>query len=201
MSSFEALQGILQKRLSDTALNDSRNSRSNNRSGHIFPVNFYVLPQGQVPEDRRDIFAYTRDGRVICGVYALAGIDHSGRCVLIGGMRDASDADCAHTAERETEEEIKIKVTVKKENEMIVNGSPVFVVDATGWSSKKINTYIQSEGRRGSQFNEIKEVVWIRVDRGLTVKDRPNFQNFQSFVNLARRHFRYEIKNGRIFKS
>jgi 8-oxo-dGTP pyrophosphatase MutT (NUDIX family) len=183
MASFIKKQEELRSILSDTTLNDSKSSISNERSGHIFPVNKYREKDG----------SYS-------GFYFLAAIGKDGRCQLIGGMRDKEDKNCEETAIRETEEEIKINdFKLKKENKMIVNGSSVYVIDASGWSTTLINSYIKQETRKGYQYNEIKKVVWIRIDREISIKGDSEFKDFTPFVKLARRHFRWEIKNGRKF--
>ena len=185
-----AKQQYLQSLLSDTIFKDTAIQKSKslrNNSGHIFPVNYY----------------YDKQTGQHLGFFFLAGIETDGKIHLIGGKTDRGE-NSAYAAQRETEEEIKLKIQIDQRNLMNVNGSEVYVVDATGWSTQQINQLIKNETRFGSQYHETIKTVWVRIDKGLSIKDHPEYGGekdgyFDEFVNLARRRFRYEVKNGRYF--
>lgn len=72
---------------------------------------------------------------------------------------------CLQAARRETMEEIKMDPGILNENNMLnCNGSPVYLFNATGWSTRTINAAINRETRIGSQYYEMSMVDWIRVD-------------------------------------
>jgi hypothetical protein len=62
-------------------------------------------------------------------------------------------------------EEIKMDPGILDEKNCLnCNGSSVYLFNANSWSTTIINQAIKRETRIGSQYYEMTEVDWIRVD-------------------------------------
>lgn len=164
---------------------ESPNKRIRNRSGHVLFLNNY----------------YNRETEQFLGWYILVTKEFNGKWGIPGGRCNRNES-CIRAAEREVLEEIKISIRIKEQNLIGVNGSAVFVVDGTNISRKFINCLIRNETRREFQFNEIKEVQWLRVDSNyLELMDIPSCDenDFTEFALLALDSLKRHILNGRRF--